>query len=163
MTFDDQNVDSNDDSSEMVRILEKMISVDVTITARAVARMHSTVKHASSIIRSAIRSALLAQYQERQKQFRAMRGRVPKRSRDQIAAQLAQKDSRISELERQVEALRLSHLAMIRTVGELGGMSKLLKLYNAYRDVRTELDRLGVLPRCKVRAMGVEYEYQDNE
>ena len=61
---------------------------------------------------------------------------MPKRSREQLADQLAQKDSRIVELERQVEVLRVSHVAMIRTVGELGGMGKLLKLYEGYREVK---------------------------
>jgi hypothetical protein len=42
--------------------------------------------------------------------------------------QLAQKESRIAELERQVQSLRICHLAMIRTVDELGGTSKMLKL-----------------------------------
>jgi hypothetical protein len=76
---------------------------------------------------------------------------MPKRSREQLAGQLAQKDSRIAELECQVEVLRVSHLAMIRTVGEMGGMSKLLKLYEGYREVRTELDKMAVLPRGEVK------------
>jgi hypothetical protein len=150
MTSDDQKVNTNDDSPEMMRILEEMIAADVTITARAVARMHNTVKHASSIIRHQTRSVLMAQYQERQKQFRAMRVRMPQRSRDQIAAQIAQKDARIAELERKVEILSVSHLAMIRTVGELG-ISKWLKLYADHRDVRDELNKLGMLPKTDVK------------
>ena len=59
--------------------------------------------------------------------------------------------SLLAELERQVEALRVSHLAMIRTVGEMGGISKLLKLYEGFREVRAELDRLSVLPHGEVR------------
>jgi len=69
-----------------------------------------------------------------------------KHSREQLAVQLAQRDSRIAELEHQVEALRISHMAMIRTVGELGGMGKLLKLYEGYRETRNELDKMAVLP-----------------
>jgi hypothetical protein len=41
---------------------------------------------------------------------------------------------------------------MIRAVGELGGISKLLKLYEGYRDFRAELDRLGVLPRGELKS-----------
>jgi hypothetical protein len=136
---------------EMERILSEMLELDETITARSVARKHPAIKHASSITRIPVRSDLLARYQERQKQFREWQHRMPKRSRDQVAAQLAQKDSRIAELERQVEILRVSHLAMIRAVGELGGISKLLKLYEGYRDVRNELNRLGVLPQGEVK------------
>jgi hypothetical protein len=150
MTSGEQEKVGND-SAGLVRILEEMIEADETITARAVARKHPVLKHASSITRNLDRTSLLAKYQAQQKQFRAMRGRMPKRSRDQMAAQIAQKDSRIAELERQVEVLTVSHLAMIRTVGELGGITKLLKLYEGYRDLRSELSRLGVLPQAEIR------------
>lgn len=148
----EQNVKrGNDADPEMELILERMLEDDETITARAVARRHPAIKHASSITRIPVRADLLAHYQERQKQFREWRHRAPKRSRDQLAAQLARKDSRIAELERQVEILRVSHMAMIRTVGELGGITKLLKLYEGYREVRDELDRLGVLPHGEMK------------
>lgn len=136
---------------EMERILREMLEANETITARAVARKHPAIGYASSITRIPVRAEQLARAQEQQKQFREWQGRLPKRSRDQIAAQLAQKDSRIAELERQVEALRVSHLAMIRTVGEMGGISKLLKLYEGYREFRSELDRLHVLPHAEVK------------
>jgi hypothetical protein len=136
---------------EMERILKEMLEANETITARAVARRHPAIVHASSITRIAGRADLLARYQEQQKQFREWQGRMPKRSRYQLAAQLAQKDVRIAELERQVEILRVSHLAMIRTVGEMGGISRLLKLYEGYRDVRAELDRLGVVPHGELK------------
>jgi hypothetical protein len=136
---------------EMIRILEAMLEADETITVRAVARMHSRLSHASSITRSPDRMLLVKEYQAKQKMYREWRARAPKRSRDQLAAQLAQKDSRIAELERQVEIMRVFHLAMIQTVGELGGISKLLKLYEGCREARIELDRLGLLPRGEVK------------
>lgn len=140
-----------DADPDMERILEEMLNANETITARAAARKHPRIKHASSITRIPVRSDLLVRYQERQKQFREWQRRTPKRSRDQLAAQLAQKDSRIAELERQVDILRASHLAMIRTVGEMGGITKLLKLYEGYREVRNELDRMRVLPHGEVK------------
>lgn len=154
---------TDDADPEMERILEAMLEADETITARAVSRKHSAIKHASSVTRSQVRSELLARYLERQKERREWQQRAPKRSRDQLAAQLAQKDSRIAKLERQVEILRVSHLAMIRTVGELGGISKLLKLYEGCRELRTELDRIGLLPKCEVKHFEIEYESQEND
>jgi len=136
---------------KMTPILQEMLDTDETITARAVARKHPSLKHASSITRSSARSDLLRCFQMQQNQYRAWQERIPKRSREQLANQLAQKDSRIAELERQIEVLRISHLAMIRTVGELGGMGKLLKLYEGYREIRSELDRMAVLPQCEVK------------
>jgi dsDNA-specific endonuclease/ATPase MutS2 len=141
----------NDIDPEMERILREMLETNETITARAVARKHPAIGHASSITRIPVRAEQLARAQEQQKQFREWQGRLPKRSRDQLAAKLAQKDVRIAELEGQVETLRTFLLAMIRTVGELGGISKLLKLYEGYREARSELDRLGVLPHGEVK------------
>jgi hypothetical protein len=150
-SIDQKEKPSGATDPEMERILQEMLEANETITARAVARKHPAIGHASSITRIPVRAELLARYQEQQKQFREWQRRLPKRSRDQLAAQLTQKDVRIGELERQVEILRVSHLAMIRIVGELGGISKLLKLYEGHREFRGELDRLGVLPRGEVR------------
>jgi hypothetical protein len=141
----------SDSDPEMIRILEEMLEANETVTARAVARKHPSIKHASSITRNSSRSELLARFQSKQAQYRTWQARMPKRSREQLATQLAQKDSRIVELEHQVEILRVHNLAMIRTVGELGGISKLLKLYDGYRDTRNELNRLGVLPQGDVK------------
>ena len=141
---------ADDTDVEMARILKEMIDENETITARAVARKHPSIKHASSITRSPSRSELLTRYQEQQKQFRSWQEQLPKRSREQVAAQLAQKDSRIADLERQVEILRVFDLAMIRTVGELGGIGKLLKLYEGCQATRRELRKLGVLPQAEV-------------
>lgn len=149
--FESQRTLGKEADPEMVRILKEMLEADETITARAVARKHPAIKHASSVTRNPLRSDLLAQFRSQQVQYRTWQARMPKRSREQLAAQLAQKDLEIAQLERQVEILRIHGLAIIRTVGELGGISKLLKLYDGYRDIRNELNRLGVLPQGEVK------------
>jgi len=150
-SFKDRQFADNDVDADMVEILKAMLENDETITARAVARKHPKLNHASSITRSETRSRLLLQYQEEQRRYRNWSKKAPKRSREQLAAQLAQKDARIAELERQVEILRVSHIAMMRTVGELGGTSKLLKLYDGVREARGELQRLGLLGTAEVK------------
>lgn len=153
-SFDDVLVQEAAVDTDMLHVLETMLENDETITARAVARNHPRLKQASSITRSDSRSRLLADFQDKQRQFRTWRSVAPKRSREQLAAQLAQKDSRIAELERQVDILRVSHIAMMRSVGELGGTGKLLKLYEEYREVRGELQRLGLLQPAGVKTIG---------
>lgn len=143
--------DSRETDPEMVRILEEMLEADETITARAVARRHPSVKHASSVTRHPSRSGLLARFQAQQAQYRTWQARKPKRSREQLLTQLAERDLRIAELERQVEILRVHNLVMIRTVGEIGGISRLLKLYDGHRNARNELHRLGVLPQAEFK------------
>jgi hypothetical protein len=150
-SFETEQLNRNSVDADMLQILTEMLESDETITARAVARKHPKLSHASSITRSQSRCRLLEEFQERQKQYRRISANAPKRSRDQLARQLAQKDARIAELERQVEILRVSHIAMMRAVGELGGMGKLLKMYEGYRDYRGELQRLGFLDTAEVK------------
>jgi hypothetical protein len=150
-SFENQQLAEGDVDADMLAIVTAMLENDETITARAVARKHPKLNHASSITRSEARSRLLIQFQEQQKRYRDWSKKAPKRSREQLAAQLAQKDARIAELERQVEILRVSYIGMMRTVGELGGTSKLLKLYEGAREARGELQRLGLLGTAEVK------------
>jgi hypothetical protein len=77
------------DDDQMREILETLLADDEDITARAVARSHPTIRAASSITRSESRSRLLAEYQQRQADYRRWRVRVARRSGADIAASLA--------------------------------------------------------------------------
>ncbi|KWK76946.1 hypothetical protein WM16_11465 [Burkholderia ubonensis] len=138
---------------QMCEILETLLASDEDITARAVARLHPSIKAASSITRSESRSKLLAEYQQRQSEYRRWRSRVAKRSGADTAASLADKDIRIAELEATVQLLTASHLAMLRAVGELGGFSKWAKFYEQYREARDKLAELGAIPIAPVATM----------
>ncbi len=155
MTFFDDGLERQVEATDadMLRILHDMLENDEKITARAVARKHPTLSHASSITRSASRLELLTRFQAEQKRLREWQDRLPKRSQAKLAAQLAHKDTQIADLERQVEILRLSHIFMMQAVGELGGTSKLRVLYDRYRDVRGELQRLGLLSSGELKSI----------
>lgn len=140
----------------MREILESLLADDEDITARAVARLHPSIKAASSITRSESRSNLLAEYQHRQSEYRRWRGRVAKRSGADTAASLADKDIRIAELEATVQLLTASHLAMLRAVGELGGFSKWAKFYEHHREARDRLAEFGAIPTAPVSSMPAE-------
>ncbi|BDC46069.1 hypothetical protein [Paraburkholderia terrae] len=148
MNKPDETTPSSD--NEMREILETLLADDEDITARAVARLHPSIKAASSITRSESRSRLLAQYQLRQAEYRRWRGRVARRSGADTAASLADKDIRIAELEAAVQLLTASHLAMLRAVGELGGFSKWAKFYEHHREARDKLAEFGAMPTTPV-------------
>lgn len=139
--------------SDLRRVLEELLAHDENITARAVARHHPTLKAASSITRSTERSALLAQYQQRQAEFRRWQRRLPHQASAKTAAALADKDLRITALESQVRLLAASHLAMIKVVGELGGFSKWAAFYEHYAAARKQFEALGALPMADVRLL----------
>jgi hypothetical protein len=151
MTNNNEMASASDE--QMREILESLLADDEDITARAVARLHPSIKAASSITRSDARSRLLAEYQQRQSEYRRWRGRVAKRSGADTAASLADKDIRIAELEATVQLLTASHLAMLRAVGELGGFSKWAKFYEHHREARDKLAELGAIPTTPVAAM----------
>jgi hypothetical protein len=138
---------------EMLRILEEMLEADETITARSVARRHGKIRHASSITRHYGRRELLARFQTIQKERRAWLERIPKMSNVKTATEMAKKDQRIGALERTVEMLRASHLAMLRAIGEFGGVSKWLEFYGRYREIREELRNMGVMPEPELQQM----------
>jgi len=123
----------------LIGILEDMLERNETITARAAARKHPDIKHASTITRSSTRTALLASFQEKQRDFRSHIDRMQKRSKEKAASQLTEKDQKIAELEKQVNLLRASHIAMIRAVGELGGMRSWMKLFEDFKAARDDL------------------------
>ncbi|MFM0016536.1 hypothetical protein PQR46_38845 [Paraburkholderia sediminicola] len=152
MTEPNETTPSSDDN-QMREILETLLADDEDITARAVARLHPSINAASSITRSESRSKLLAEYQQRQTEYRRWRGRVAKRSGADTAASLADKDIRIAELEATVQLLTASHLAMLRAVGELGGFSKWAKFYEQYRDARDKLVEIGAVPAATVSSV----------
>ncbi|MCC8913241.1 hypothetical protein JH298_21595 (plasmid) [Xanthomonas campestris pv. campestris] len=145
----------SDSDPEMRRVLEDLLSRDEDITARAVARLHPRINAASSITRSVERSHMLAQYQERQAEFRRWRGRPGKLSGVAAASALADRDVRIAELESQVALLTASHVAMIRAVGELGGFSKWSQFYESYQASRNKLAQLGALPSADLTPLRV--------
>jgi hypothetical protein len=132
--------------AEMRAILEALLTDDLDITARAVARLHPTIKAASSITRSETRTALLADYQKRQHEYRAWRGRVGKQSAADTAAALAKKDQRIAELETSVRILTTSHVALLRAVGAMGGFSRWAQFFEKHQETRRLLSELGAIP-----------------
>ncbi|WP_080355341.1 hypothetical protein [Stenotrophomonas maltophilia] len=138
---------------EMLRVLDDLLTRDVNITARAVARLHSGISAASSVTRSKERSRLLSQYQERQAEFRKWRGRPGKLASTEAAAALADRDLYIAKLESQVALLTASHVALLRAVGELGGYTRWSSFYNEYRESREQLAKLGALPVAQVSSI----------
>ncbi|WP_368563508.1 hypothetical protein [Pseudoxanthomonas sp. UTMC 1351] len=152
MVNDAQN-DANEIDAEMRRVLDDLLARDENITARSVARMHPRIKAASSITRSAGRSRLLEQYQERQAEFRRWRARPGRLSGAAAASALAERDLRIAELESQIALLTASHVAMIRAVGELGGFSKWSQFYEFFKASRDRLAQIGALPNADVSTL----------
>jgi hypothetical protein len=134
---------------EIESILQQLLDEDENITARGVVKMHSQLKAASSITRDPIRLALLKCYQGKQVELRNWKTRIGKKSKSKIANDLASRDSRIAELEQQVNLLIASHLAMIKAVGELGGYAKWAGFFENYKVIREKLFEMQAIQNMK--------------
>ena len=131
---------------ELKSVLEGMVTSNEDITARAVSRLHSTVKDASGITRHPERREILEQYQARQAELRKVLGQVQRSGTAVAADKLQAALERVRHLEEAQAARVASHLAMIHAVAELGCTAKLQRFYKQYADIRDRLAREGSLP-----------------
>ena len=131
---------------EFTGILDELLTSDQDITAREVVRRHSSLSSASTVTRHPRRRELLEAYQKRQDELRQWKGRLGKISKDQTATKVASQHARIIELETTVKTLTTGHLALIAAVAQLGGMGKLAKFYEDFREVRNRLQDAGAIP-----------------
>jgi hypothetical protein len=132
--------------AELIAILESLLARDEDITARAAARLHPTIREASSLIRNAERRQLLEKYQEKQRDLRTTVRRVAHSGTTEAAIKLKASTDRVEELEANEAARVASHVAMIRAMAELGGTAKLQRFYSNYSEIRDALARDGSLP-----------------
>ncbi|MFZ3127304.1 MAG: hypothetical protein WA136_04730 [Rhodoferax sp.] len=132
--------------TELIAVLEGMLERNEDISARAVTRLHSTVKNASDITRHNERRALLEQFQSKQLELRKFASKVRHSGTTVAAKKLQAAEEKIRELEGNEAARIASHLAMISAMCELGGTAKLLKFYKEYAEIRDQLARQGTLP-----------------
>lgn len=131
---------------ELKALLSDLLDRDEDITARAVARMHSSINNASDYTRHIERRALLEEAQSKQQELRKFAGRLKQDGANVAYKKLQAAEARIRVLEADEAARVASHLAMIRVVAELGGTAKLLAFYKSYSDIRDSLSRQGALP-----------------
>lgn len=132
--------------TELTSVLEGLLARNEDVSARAVTRLHSSIRDASGITRHPERRQLLEQYQARQKELRKVLGQVQKSGTAIAADKLQQALERVRELEANEAARVASHLAMIHAVAEIGGTAKLQRFYKQYAEIRDRLAREGSLP-----------------
>jgi hypothetical protein len=132
--------------NEMEQVLQQMLDNDESITARGVVNKLEGLKAASSITRNPHRVARLKIFQERQKEFRKWQGRVVKSSKENVAQAIAVREIKIADLQRQVDLLTASHIAMIRVIGELGGYAKWAKFFENYQSIHNALLSMRAIP-----------------
>lgn len=141
---------AQDDLDAIARILDDMLDAGVEVSARELARRHPTIKSASSFTRIAERRAILDRYRLDQQRIQRVASNSSKQSRSSLANQLAEKELKIEDLQRQVDLLQASHVAMLRALGEMGGFGVWAKFFEESEPLRRKLQQMGALPQADV-------------
>lgn len=141
---------TGENEANLIAVLKKMLDDDITITARAVAKLHPSISAASSITRHPIRMSLLSEYQARQIEFRSWSKRIKKSSKANINMLLESQSKTIKDLENKLGTLTISHVNMIRAIGELGGFTKWSRFFQDYKEIRDQLYTMDALPNADV-------------
>lgn len=119
--------------------LDRMLNNNEDIGHRAVMREVSGISAVSSITRDDYRRELVEYYKALQLERKQWAKRAQKTSQDNLTAQLASKDHKIQELERQVAILTASHKALLLAVGETGGMAAWRRFFDNYQEILRDL------------------------
>ncbi|MGJ7575697.1 hypothetical protein ACSFBX_34630 [Variovorax sp. RB2P76] len=131
---------------ELTQILCALLASDVDITAREIARRHSSLKDASAFTRHKHRAELIGIYQQRQNDARSVRSGPSVQKAAGLAEQLDAKSAEIKELKQQVQNLVASHAACVRAVMQHGGMQALQKFWSDYQPIAQSLNATGAIP-----------------
>lgn len=134
------------DNRELEQVLQMLLDADIDITAREVARRHSTLSSASTITRHPGRRQLVEDFQTKQQNMREWQKRLRKRSKGQTAELVSTQEARIDQLDQSVRVLIAGHLSLIAAVAQVCGMGKLVKFYERFREVRDQLANLTAIP-----------------
>lgn len=131
---------------ELGRILERMLTENQPITARAVVRASAGLfRHASDVTRHPRRRKLLEEFAARQTLILKAIESSSRKSKSALEKALARKQQQIDELVAQRDLLIASHRAAILAVTELGGYPVWKRFFGAYEDVATSLVKMGAL------------------
>ncbi len=132
---------------ELGGILDKMLTENQPITARAVVRSSDGLfHHASDVTQHPRRRKLLEEFAARQTLILKAIESSSRKSKSALQKALARKQQQIDELIVQRDLLVASHRAAILAVTELGGYPVWKRFFDDYEDVATSLIKMGALP-----------------
>lgn len=135
------------DNIELAAVLDALLSEDVDITARSVARRHPRLRNASAFTRNLSRMSLIREAQARQNQLRTTLNPHARRV-NSLAEELGIARKQLQQLEDHRSALIASHAACIRAVMVAGGMSALEEFWKEYRTVGETLRSVSAFPQA---------------
>ncbi|MCK8688259.1 MULTISPECIES: hypothetical protein [Pseudomonas] len=130
---------------ELKAILEQLLSENIDITVREVARRHSELKNASAFTRNSTRMSFITEARQKQLQVRVIAtGITPTVVQASVAAK---RTVEVAALELQIKQLVAAHAGLIRAVQLVGGMGALERFWKEYKEIGDAVQELGALPQ----------------
>ncbi len=137
------------DNAMLKGVLENLVTDNVDVTIREVARRHPELKNASAFTRNPVRMALIDDALRRQAEVRAIAAELQTSHAAMVDGNETQR-ARIVTLDRQVKNLVAAHVGLIRAVQLAGGMSALERFWKEYRTIGDAVFALDAVPRGAV-------------
>jgi hypothetical protein len=136
----------DNENVELRAVLDTLLTEDVDVTVREVARRHSKLRNASAFTRNADRMAMIEQAKQRQEDARHVK-MDPELTRSATLSELlVQRNQEVKRLKAQVSSLVASHAACVRAVMLHGGMSALERFWTDYKSIGEAVRDLEALP-----------------
>lgn len=132
--------------ADLKQVLAELMSADIDITAREIARRHPSLKNASAFTRHVERRNLIEEARRAQVSARAVQMGPVVQKAATLSEQLALKSARVLELEQQVGILVASHAACVRAVMKHGGIQSLQRFWREYEAISDGLRSLDAIP-----------------
>jgi hypothetical protein len=137
------------DNDSLKGVLEQLLTENVDVTVREVARRHPELKNASAFTRNRARMALINESIERQFEVRSIAARLS--TQDAACDDNAQPQTvQIEALQERIKLLVAAHAGLIRAVQLAGGMSALERFWTEYKAVSDTVHGLGAVPQAAV-------------
>lgn len=139
------------DNAGLKKVLEQLLSSNVDVTVREVARRHPELKNASAFTRNEERMALIVAARQQQEHVRSIASGLTSPSTQSAAAKHVEGVSAHQTAEAQALQLKLrrmvtAHAALIRAVQLAGGMGALERFWREYKDIADTVMELEAVP-----------------
>jgi hypothetical protein len=128
------------DNAGLKKVLQQLLSNNVDVTVREIARQHPELKNASTFTRNEERMALILAARQQQEHVRAIAAGFTSPSTPAAAAKHVEGMSVLQTADVQALQLKLrrmvaAHAALIRAVQLAGGMGALERFWKEYKDI----------------------------
>ena len=135
---------------EFVLTLQTMLDTNECITVRAAVRHMKSCSQASTITRDPWRRGEVEAFQAEQKRLREMSGRWEKTSRGDLGVRAEVDQAKLEALGSENEILRAGLVALLRSVGEEGGLQRWRRFFSTYDEAFRAMRVPQAAPAAKI-------------